>query len=141
VGVGNWLRATTAGRAILLALGLVFVALLLSGRSFGRPLSLPQQMNRRTPLEYVTAIAHLNRRAGHRAALLQDYRFRLKRELGRRYRLEPALPDEEFVAQLTTFHPAYDPAALRHLLARLTRPGVSEQQMVQAATEAARWLK
>lgn len=140
VGIHNWLRATVAGRAILLALGIVFGALLLRGRNFGRPLPLPQQLVRRNPLEYVTAIANLQRRAGHRTALLQDYHLRLKRELGRRYRLDVKLPDAEFVNQLATYQPTLDRAALQQLLNRLNHKAVSEAELVQLAAEAAKWM-
>jgi hypothetical protein len=141
VGIHNWLRATVPGQAILLALGLTFVALLLRGRSFGRPLPLPQQIVRRNPLEFVTAIANLQRRAGHRTALLQDYRLRLKRELGRRYQLDVKLPDAEFVNQLAAYQPTLDRTALHQLLNRLNHQNVSETKMVQLAAEAAKWMK
>lgn len=141
VGIHNWLRATVPGRALLLAMGIVFVALLLRGRSFGRPLPLPQQLVRRNPLEYVTAIANLQRRAGHRAALLQDYHLRLKRELGRRYRLDVKLPDAEFVNQLAVYQPTLDRAALQQLLDRLHRGNGNEAQVVQLAAEATKWIE
>jgi hypothetical protein len=141
VGIANWLRSTTAGRAILFALAVVFVALLLRGRNFGRPVPLPQQLARRTPLEYVTAIANLHRRAGHREAIMQDYHLRLKRELGRRYRLDPRLPDADFVAQLAVYNPNVDQGDLLDLLQSLAAPTVSEQELVLLAGDVADWLK
>lgn len=142
VGINNWLRSTTAGRAVLFGLAVIFLALVMQGRAFGRPTPLPQQLARRTPLEYVTAIANLNRRAGHREALLHDYRLRLKRALGRRYRLDPELPDDEFVRLLAGYSAELDHTALLVLLRRLATPGsVSEQQMVQLAADTTRWLK
>jgi len=50
-GISNWLRQTTPGRAILIALAVTFLALVLQGRNFGRPVPLPRQLVRRTPLE------------------------------------------------------------------------------------------
>jgi hypothetical protein len=141
VGIEQWLRATVAGRALLLAVGIIFLALVLQGRRFGRPLPLPQQHLRRTPLEYVRALANLNRRAGHRAEILQEYRLRLKRGLGRRYRLPADLPDGEFVAQLARYDPTVDQARLAHLLTELARTPVSEQQLIQLAAESTRWIK
>jgi len=141
IGPEEWLRYTPAGHALLFAAGVAFLALLLRGRRFGRPVPLPKSVVRRPPLEYVTAIANLSRRAGHRQPVLRDYHRWLKRDLGRRYRLDAALPDEEYVARLSELSPDLDAAALRSLLARLSRGGASEGEMVQWAAEVARWLE
>lgn len=140
VGPEEWLRYTPSGHALLYTAAVIFFALLLSGRRFGRPVPLPRQVVRRAPLEYITAIANLNRRAGHRAMVLADYRQRLKRDLGKRYRLNPALPDDEFVTRLAGYNPNLDENALRELLARLRQARVSESEMLQLATQVARLL-
>lgn len=139
-GPWAWLGTTPSGQALLLAAGLVFLALVLRGRRFGRPVPPPRETPRRTPLEYVTAMANLSRRAGHRRAVLHDYHLRLKRELGRRFRLEATLPDDEYVARLSACDPSLDAAALRRLLSRLQRRLVGEREMVQLAAEVARWM-
>ena len=105
VDSSNWLQQTPGGRAILLLGAILFVTVALRGRRFGRPVPLPADLSRRAPMEHITAIANLNRRAGHRTAVLQDYHDRLKRHLGFRYRLNPALPDDEFVAALAAYNP------------------------------------
>ncbi|WP_420631452.1 DUF4350 domain-containing protein [Candidatus Leptofilum sp.] len=132
----NWLQRTPGGRALLLALAIVFVGLLLRGRHFGRPVPLQKDIVRRAPLEYITGIANLSRRAGHRTAVLQHYHDRLKRDLGARYRLNPSLPDEEFINQLATYQPNLDTDALRQTLRRLSQTNVSESEMVQIVREA-----
>lgn len=139
-GFGNWLRRTPAGHALLYGALVIFVALALSGRHFGRPIPLPKEISRRAPLEYITAIANLNRRAGHRSAVLRQYHHRLKRGLGQRYRLDPTLPDEAYLAQLAQLKPDLDQIALRQLLARLSQRQVSEPEMIQLAAEVAHWL-
>ncbi len=139
-GPEEWLRYTPSGRALLYAAGVIFVALLLSGRRFGRPVPLPKPVMRRAPLEYITAMANLNRRAGHRADLLADYRRRLKRGLGRRYRLNPDLPDGEFVTRLAGYNQNLDAEMLRRLLARLQHARVGEGEMVQLAAQVAQLL-
>lgn len=141
VGPGDWLRYTSAGHSLLYVAAIVFVALVLRGRRFGRPVPLPKDITRRAPLEYITAIANLGRRAGHRAAVLRQYHHWLKRGLGQRYRLNPTLPDDEYVAQLAQFNPNLDATALRNLLARLRWGKVSESEMIQLAAETAKWLK
>jgi hypothetical protein len=138
-GPGQWLRRTRAGQGVLLFAGLLFAALVLRGRHFGPSLPLPASASRRAPLEYLTAVAQLGRRAGHRRAMLRQYRHWLKRSLGARYRLDSTLPDDDYVARLASYNPALDAASLRSLLARLDQPNPSEADLVALAAEAARW--
>lgn len=141
VGPQDWLRFTSAGHALLFIAVILFLTFLLQGRNFGRPVPLPRQMARRTPLEYITALANLNRRAGHRSQVLDQYRQSLKQHLARRYRANPLLPDDEYVMQLVNYHPGLDEAGLRNLLKRLSKPTVSESELVKLAAETATWLK
>ncbi len=134
-GVRGAVAVTAGGRALLYAALVLFVGLVLQGCIFGRPLPLPQTLTRRAPLEYISGIANLSRRAGHRTAVLQDYHLRLKRDLGFRYRLNPTLPDAEFVARLAEFDTAVDPQALLALLHQL-QTARTEHEMVQAAAAA-----
>lgn len=138
VTAGNWLQRTPAGRALLYTAVIVFLGLVLKGRLFGRPVPMPQDLTRRAPLEYISGIANLSRRAGHRQAVLQDYHHRLKRDLGFRYRLDPTLPDEEFVHRLAEYDTAVDKQELLSLLSRL-KTTTSEHEMVQAAAQATQY--
>lgn len=140
-GPTDWLLTAPAGRSLLFVAVVIFFALLFSGRRFGRPVPLTKDLTRRAPLEYITAIANLNRRAGHRRAVLRQYHHSLKRSLGHRYRLPPTLPDPEYAARLASYNPAYDEKALLGLLARLSRQNVSESEMIQLAAEVAGWMK
>jgi hypothetical protein len=140
-GPVDWLRQTPTGQALLYSVLVILAALALSGRSFGRPLVLQERRSRRPPVEYITAVANLSRRAGHRRAVLADYHYRLKRGLGYRYRLDPRLPDHEFVKRLATVDAAVDESTLTGLLARLNHPQPSEAQLVQLANEASEWIK
>lgn len=140
LGPMNWMRQTAVGRSLLFIVSLLFVALVLRGWPFGRPVPLPQDLRRRAPVEYITAMANLNRRAGHRTAVLQDYHDRLKRELGQPYRLDPLLPDIEFVTALAAFNPTLDQQVLLSLLNRLSKKTVSEVELVEIAAETAVWL-
>lgn len=139
--LNDWLRRTPMGQAILLLAAILFVGLLLRGRPFGPPVPLPDTTRRRAPLEYITAIANLSRRAGHTQAIAHDYQQRLKRRLARRYRLNPNLPHAEFVAQLATYDPNLDADALLALLNRLSQPRLSEAELVRLATAVARWTE
>jgi hypothetical protein len=140
-GPGDWLRRTPSGQALLYTAAVVFVALILRGRRFGRPIPVAGDNARRAPLEYITALANMKRRAGHRTAVLAHYHHQLKRSLGHRYRLSPNLPDAAFVTQLAAYNPTLDAAALLDLLSRLRQPGVSEREMVELAAATGNWIK
>lgn len=137
----NWLRRTPVGRAILYVALILFLGLALRGRIFGRPLPLQKERTRRAPLEYISGIANLSRRAGNRTAVLDDYHGRLKRQIGQRYRVNPLLPDDEFIQQLAAYDPNLDQDALGTLLARLSRPNISEHDLVELAAEAAAYMQ
>jgi hypothetical protein len=140
VGPDQWLRRTSAGHALLFVAGVIFFALILQGRGFGRPIPLLNEIKRRGPLEHVTAVANLNRKAGHRADVLRQYHQWVKRHLGHRYRLDPSLPDEEYVAQLAKYNPALEKEKLLFLLQRLNQKNISESEMVRLAEEASKWI-
>lgn len=141
IGPWSWLRRTSAGRSLLYAAAVVFVALALGGRHFGRPVPLPKTITRRAPLEYITAIANLSRRAGHRAAVLRHYHQQLKRSLGKRYRLDPTLHDGEYIARLQMLNPNIDGDELYKLLTQLSADSVGEGEAIQLAAQVATWLK
>lgn len=141
VGPEMWLRYTPAGRALLFVGVVIFIALLLQGRNFGRALEPVRQLQRRSPLEHITAIANLSRRAGHRAFALGQYHHAVKRHLARRYRLNPTLPDEQYLVELARCNPDLDITALATLLKRLRRPNPSETDLVKLAAEAADWMQ
>lgn len=140
-GPEAWLQDTPSGRAILFTAAVIFLALLLAGRRFGRPVPLLSDQARRAPIEHVTALANLNRRAGHRRALMQYYHASLKRAFGRRYRLDSGLPDDIYIARLASYNPNLDTAALLDLLTRLSSKKITDAQMVQLARETAQWMK
>jgi hypothetical protein len=141
VGPQDWLHYTPAGHALLFIAAILFLALLLQGRPFGRPVPLPHQLTRRAPLEYITALANLNRRAGHRSQVMQQYHQSLKYHLARRYRLNPILPDDAYVNQLVGFRTDLNAVDLRNLLNRLSKRSISEGEMVKLVAETAEWLK
>lgn len=140
-GPENWLRNTPLGRSVFFVAVVIFLALLFNGRGFGRPVPLPRELRRRGALEHVSAMANLSRLAGHRTPVLREYYQQLKRTLGRRYRLDPTLPDEEYVAKLTGYNPAIDGTALLNLLQRLQKTKIAENELVASAAEAAKWIR
>lgn len=140
VGPSQWLQHTPGGHAILFVIGVIFLALLMQGRAFGRPIPLAHEIKRRGPLEHVTAIANLNRKAGHKNEVLKQYHQRVKRHLGQRYRLDPSMNDADYVNTLAQYNSSIDKDALLHLLKRLSQKNVNEAELLKLASEAARWI-
>lgn len=140
LGPAEFLRRTPVGRSLLFVVFAVFIALFIQGRGFGRPVPLPQEIKRRGALEHVTGIANLSRRAAHRPAVMMHYHQQLKRKLGQRYRLDPSMDDQEYVAALAGYNRTLNKDELLSLLKRLKRKDVSEAEMVSLAAEASKWI-
>ncbi len=140
-GFEDWLTQTSGGHAVLYVVGVIFLGLVLAGRPFGRPRALAHEQVRRRSLEYIVALANLNRRAGHRQAVMKYYAAELKRTLSKRYRLNPSLPDDEFVSQVTRYNPAISGSELTDLLDRLGQKSFTEIQMIQLARKTAGWME
>ena len=140
LGPTEFLRRTPVGRSLLFVTFAVFLAFFLQGRGFGRPVPLPQEIKRRGALEHVTGIANLSRRAAHRSSVMMQYHNQIKRKLGQRYRLDPAMADEDYVNMLAVYNPSMDKNELLNLLKRLRRANLSESEMVNRAGEAAKWI-
>lgn len=96
----GWLYGTPVGRALLFAVGVVFVYFALQGIRLGPPLPTHSETRRREAAEYVTAIASLQRRAGHHRSIADHHKQRLKRTLGGPRHVDPTLDDDEFVRRL-----------------------------------------
>jgi hypothetical protein len=140
VGISQWLQQTAGGHAVLFVVFTVFVAFLLQGRAFGRPVPLAHELKRRGPMEHVTAVANLSRKAGHRREVARQYHHRLKRHLGQRYRLDPTLPDEAYADALAILNPAIEKDELLALLKQLSRAEIGDAELVKLSVEAAQWM-
>lgn len=132
-GPADWLRFTAPGRSLLFGLLVIFVFLALSGRRLGRAEPPREEIRRRRAVEYVQAIADLTRRIGRQDELQTHYYHRLKRILGRRYRLDPQLSDEAYAAEAAAYAPQIDPQELSQLLNQLRVRKMNEKELIEAA--------
>ncbi|HSJ59492.1 MAG TPA: DUF4350 domain-containing protein [Anaerolineae bacterium] len=143
-GLLAWLYSSPWGWALIYAAAVTFGWVVLGGQRLGRPVPAPAMAARRAQSEYVVSMAQLFRRAGRRAMILADYHDRLKQHLARPWRLNPRLPDEEFVAELARVRDDLTPDhldVLRHLLARLDGGRVSEAELVRLAGQVDEWMR
>ncbi len=123
------------GWALLYALAVMVAYLILTGRRFGRPIPLREEVALRSTTEYVESMADLFQRSGKRAFVLRHYYTSFKRRLARPYGLSPDLDDAVFVSELAHYADIDQPA-LQTLLNRLRRERVSEDALVRMVVEA-----
>lgn len=123
------------GWAATYAVLVIGLYLVLSGRRFGRPVPLREELARRSSAEYVESMADLFMRGGKRGYILKHYRAALKRRLARRDGISPQLDDAEFVRELARARPIDEPA-LAELLARLRAANPSEAELLRAVADA-----
>ena len=72
--------------------------------------------------------------------MLEQLYFQLKRDLGRRYRIDPTLPDQEYIELLAQVRPDLDTTALFRLFKQIKKTQVSEKEMIQLARQASSWI-
>jgi hypothetical protein len=132
---GTILVGSPWGWAAVYAVTAIALYLILSGRRFGRPIPLKEEVMRRSSAEYVESMADLFQRGGKRAYILRHYHATFKRRLARPYGINPQLDDREFVRELARFREVDEPALLA-LLARLRSERTSEADMVRTVAEA-----
>lgn len=96
----DWLYRTPVGWATLFGLGATLLYLFLQGWRLGPALPARNEVRRREAAEYVQAMAALHRRAHQNEAVAHHHKRRLKLNLGRTLRINPTLPDREFVQRL-----------------------------------------
>ncbi len=117
------------------ALLAIALYLALSGRRFGRPVPVREDLARRSSAEYVESMADLLQRAGQRGYVLKHFHTTLKRRLAAPAGISPQLDDAAFVRELSRFREV-DEAALTQLLARLRASSLSEPELVRVVAEA-----
>jgi hypothetical protein len=127
--------STPWGWALTYSVLITAAYLLLSGRRFGRPVPLREELTRRSSAEYVENIADLFQRAGKRAYILKHYREALRRRLTRPYGLNPQADDRELVQALVNTQ-VFDGQRLTDLLARLRREDLSEEELIRVVADA-----
>jgi hypothetical protein len=133
IALGQWW-----GWAALYAVGVVALYIVLTGRRFGRPVPLQQDVARRSSAEYVQSVAHLLRRGRKRGPIAQHFHATLKRRLARPYGFVPPEDDVAFVRELVRVGGASDEQAaeLRPVLTALSKPDMSDLELVRLVRSA-----
>jgi hypothetical protein len=124
------------GWALIYTLLILAAFFVVTGRRFGRPVPLREEVARRSSTEYIEGMADLFQRGGKRAFILKHYHQAFKRRMAKPYGINPRLDDEAFVAELAHYRNDLDREALLSLLARLRREQVREDEMLRAIADA-----
>ncbi len=133
------------GQAIIYIVVVLAIYFLLTGRRFGRPIPLREEVAQRSSAEYVESMADLFQRGKKRDFVLQRYYAAFKRQLARPYGVNPHLDDAAFVDEVARLRRGdgegqTDRAHLLALLSRLRRQHVSEADLLHAVIESDRVL-
>lgn len=117
------------GWALIYTLVVLAIYMILTGRRFGRPVPLTEEVKLRSSAEYVESMADLFQRGQKVDFIRRHYYTSFKRRLARPYGINPGLEDEPFVQELSRYREV-DQAALRELLNRLQHQNISEKEML-----------
>ncbi|NJP04709.1 MAG: DUF4350 domain-containing protein [Chloroflexaceae bacterium] len=129
------ITSTAWGWALIYSLLVLTMFFILSGRRFGRPIPLQEEMARRSSAEYVESMADLLQRGSKQTFVQQHYYHTWKRQLGRPFGINPLLNDTEFIAELARYRDIDQQEMLR-LFQRLQQPGISRSALLNVLTEA-----
>jgi hypothetical protein len=117
------------------AVAVIALYLILSGRRFGRPVPLKEEVVRRSSAEYIESMADLFQRGGKRGYILGHYHTAFKRALARKDGINPQIDDAEFVRELARARDVNEQEVLA-LLTRLRAGSPSEADLVRAVGDA-----
>ncbi|NJN19375.1 MAG: DUF4350 domain-containing protein [Oscillochloris sp.] len=134
-GTQTLLLANPWGWAALYAVLVGAGYLAATGRRFGRPVPLREEVARRSSAEYLESMAALLRRGAKRSYLRDHYRNLLKRRLARSLGVSPTLDDDAFVTALQASG-ALDVTALRDILRRMNQPNIGEAELLRLVSAA-----
>jgi hypothetical protein len=123
------------GWAAAYAVAVIALYLVLSGRRFGRPVPLKEEVVRRSSAEYIESMADLFQRGGKRGYILGHYHTAFKRGLARKDGINPQSDDAEFVRELARARDVNEQDLLA-LLTRLRAGSPSESDLVRAVSDA-----
>lgn len=126
----SWLFQSREGWGLLFSLLALLAYVIAQRQRFGgpRPTTQQHEPERRKTAEFITSIASVDPSHQH-TGLRRHYWQRLKRQLGRRYGLDPALSDQYFLAELKTFMDDYDLSKCITLAITMNEPELTDFEL------------
>jgi hypothetical protein len=126
--------------ALWYAAGVFALFLVLSGRRFGRPVPLKSEQMPRSSIEYIESMANLFERGQKRDYIQDHYYSKFKRQLALAHGLNPKLPDQDFVTELSLVS-SIDKQALLQLLGKLQQTQKNEADLLKVIHESEEFIK
>ena len=135
----SWLFQTREGWGFLLTLLLIGAYFLMQRQRFGgsRPTTQQYEPELRKTAEFIASVANVDPTHQH-TSIRKHYWQRLKRQMGRRYGIDPALPDQQFLAEMKAYVDDYELSRIITLLIGLQEPVVTDfalQEWVRTVLE------
>jgi hypothetical protein len=117
-----WLVSTAEGWGMIYTAVVFLAYLMLRFRRLGAPIVPPTDwLTPRATDEYITAVVGMHGQMGMEKTARRHYWDRLKRNLARQYRLDPALHDDDFLKEVARYKDELDLRALVYLLIDMRR--------------------
>ncbi len=129
------------GQGVVYALVVLAIYLVWTGRRFGKPIPLREDVALRSSVEYAESMADLFQRGRKHDYILHHYANKFKRTLARPYGINPRLDDTAFDEEIARYHEGLDQQALLALLARLRREHVSEEVLTRTVADVLAYTK
>lgn len=123
------------GQALIYAICVGSLYLILTGRRFGRPIPLREEIVRRSSAEYVESMADLFQRGGQATYILRHYVATIRRRLIRPYGLPPDV-DDTALSEAIANQGTADTPKLTNLLHRLRRTNARDIEILQLVNAA-----
>jgi hypothetical protein len=135
-----WLVSTAEGWGMIYAAVVFFAYLMLRFRRFGAPSVPPTDwFTPRATDEYIAAIVGTPGQTGMEKTARRHYWDRLKRDLARQYRLDPALHDDDFLNELARYKDELDLEALVYLLIDMRREDSGKMDLLHWVERILAW--
>ena len=127
----SWLVQSREGWSLLLTILIIIAYAIAQQQKFGQPRPTTEQFDpeRRKTAEFIASIATVDK-TGQHTALRRHYWQRLKRKIGRRYGLDPALPDQLFLVELKGYMDDEEMGTLITILMSMQEPQVTVYELM-----------
>lgn len=118
------------GQALVYALAVFALYVASTGRRFGRPIPLKEDIALRSSTEYVESMADLFQRGKKHDYILRHYRQKFKRTIARPYGINPQQDDSSFLREIARYNED-DTEQIQALLVRLNRQNISDEALLR----------
>lgn len=136
----NFLLQQSWGKGLIFAFVSILIFLIWTGRRFGKPIPLKEELAQRSSSEYVESMAELFQRGGKQSYISRHFYNTFKRRIARPFGINPKIDDSQFLLELER-HNLPDRDQIAQILAKLQRKELSEKELLEVIKQADRLLE